>query len=133
MTTLRPYLPQPIGNLRHRVWLQKREVVTGPFNEQIQVWRNHARVWARIEPLKGFERMAAGGIQDASQAIIHIRYRDGINAADWRIIEGETEQQGDPAEDVPAPGAIVHNITGTRQLDERCAYLALDVTGARQP
>lgn len=133
MTTLRPYLPQPIGNLRHRVWLQERVLVRNSFNELIETWQNHARVWARIEPLKGFERMAAGGIQDASQAIIHIRYRDGINPADWRIIEGETEEQGDPAEDVPAPGAIVHNITGTRQLDERRAYLALDVTGARQP
>lgn len=131
MTSQNPYRPQRIGNLNRRLWLQHRTIIVGDFNEHHEVWRNEARIWCRLEPLKGEERFAAGGIEDTARALIHLRFRAGINPADHRIIDGTTEQQGEPYEDEPQEGAVVYNITSVRNLDERNAYLALDVAGAR--
>lgn len=128
MTTIEPYRRQRLGNLNRRVWLQRHVETRNDFNEIVFAWQNEARIWARIEPLKGVERFEAGGIQDTAHALIHIRFRDDVNPAAFRIIEGETEHDGN--EDKPASGAVVWNITGTRQLDERRAYLAMDVAGA---
>lgn len=132
MTTA-PYRKQRIGNLNRRILLQKRELVVGDFNERIEVWRNEAEIWCRLEPLKGEERFAAGGVTDTARALAHIRFRPGINPADHRFIEGDTEQRGDPYEDKPTSGSTMWNVVSVRNLDERDAYLTLDVAGARVP
>jgi SPP1 family predicted phage head-tail adaptor len=107
-----PWRPQRIGNLRERVNLIE-PVTTGtsPLGEPILQLVDRGTFHARVEPLKGDERMRGGGVTQTHTLLVHIRHRDDIGP-DWRIIwRGRS-----------------YGITARRNLDERRRFLTLDCT-----
>lgn len=111
MTTREPYRGQRIGNMRDRVTLQSVELVDDGFST-IETYVDVATVWARVEPLKGQERLVAGSVTQTHHLHVHIRNRADLQA-NWRVVwKGTT-----------------YTITGRRNLDERGRFLTLDVAG----
>lgn len=67
-----------IGDLRHRITLQKAERIRDSYGgEQLQ-WVDFARVWAAIYPLNGREYLAAQQINAEVSTKIVIRYLKGV-------------------------------------------------------
>lgn len=76
-----------IGELRHRVILQRKTVTEDELKQQTESWTDIATVWASIEPLSGREYFAAKQVNSEISAKITIRYRKGINSA-MRVLFG---------------------------------------------
>jgi len=76
-----------IGELRHRVMLQRKTIVTDALLQQTEVWEDVATVWAAVDQLSGREYAAAR--QTASEATVKVtvRYRPDV-AADMRVLYG---------------------------------------------
>ena len=74
-----------IGELRHRVTLQKKEITEDDLKQQTENWMDVAAVWAAIEPLIGREYFAAQQVNAEVSARITIRYRKGI-IPDMRVV-----------------------------------------------
>jgi len=111
MSTLEPYRGQRIGNMRDRVTLQRVELVDDGFG-MVETLVTVGTVWARVEPLKGQERVFAGTVTQTHNLLVHIRQHPDV-AANWRVIwKGTT-----------------YTITARRNLDERGRFLTLDVAG----
>ena len=73
------------GMLRHRVTIQRQELVFGKFGAPLhdKVWENVATVWASLEAMSGREFFAS---QQAQSEVTHrIRYRPDVTA-DMRVI-----------------------------------------------
>lgn len=85
---------------------------TDEFGNPIETWIDHAPIAARVEPLKGEERVIAGGIASPFDVLVHIRYRADVNTT-WRLVYKGT----------------TFNITALRNLDERGRFLTMDCTG----
>lgn len=114
MTSLEPYRPQRIGNLRERVVLVK--LVPGEpdwsGHPGEPTWEPQAAIWARVEPLKGQERMIGGGLAAVAWVQVHIRHRSDVETT-WRLTHR----------------GITYNIRAIRNLDERGRFLSLDCEG----
>jgi SPP1 family predicted phage head-tail adaptor len=74
-----------IGELRHRVVLQKKEITEDELKQQSEVWTEITTIWAAIEPLSGREYFAAKQVNAEISARITIRYRKGITP-DMRMV-----------------------------------------------
>ena len=111
MSSREPYSPQRIGNMRDRVTLQRVELVDDGFGT-VETLVDVATVWARVEPVKGQERILAGAVTQTTTLHMHIRQHHDVEA-NWRAV-----WKGDS-----------YNITARRNLDERGQYLTLDVAG----
>lgn len=73
------------GRLRHRVTLQRPEVLQDTHGDIINTWRTVATVWAAVEPLSAREFIAARSIQSKADTRITVRYRADVQP-DWRIV-----------------------------------------------
>lgn len=74
-----------IGDLRHRVVLQKKEITVDELKQQTENWTDIASVWAAIEPLSGREYFAARQLNEEVSVKITIRYRDDVTS-DNRLV-----------------------------------------------
>lgn len=77
-----------IGELRHRVTLQRKEITEDALKQQSEVWTDIATVWARIEPLSGREYFAARQENAEVTAKITIRYRKDVTPDMRAVSEG---------------------------------------------
>ena len=77
------------GMLRHRVTIQRQEIVFGKFGAPLhdKVWENVATVWASLEAMSGREFFASQQVQSEVTHKVTIRFRPGV-AADMRIVYG---------------------------------------------
>ena len=75
------------GSLNRRVILQSPATGQDANGEPLTGWTNFATVWAGINDLSGREYLAAGGVQNAAQTKIHIRYLVGVVPA-MRVLHG---------------------------------------------
>lgn len=67
-----------IGDLRHRITLQKYTETTDEEGFSIQEWQDIATVWASIENLYGREYWQAAAIQAENTIKFIIRYRKDL-------------------------------------------------------
>ena len=67
-----------IGKLRHRVALQTESTTRDAGGGQIKAWATQATVWARVEPLRGFEQLQAMQHQESVTHRVTIRYRSDV-------------------------------------------------------
>lgn len=74
-----------IGDLRHRITLQKYIETTDDEGFSTQQWQDIATVWASVENLFGREYWQAAAIQAENTVKFTIRYRKDISS-DMRII-----------------------------------------------
>ena len=70
------------GMLRHRVTIQRQELVFGKFGAPLhdKVWENVATVWASLEAMSGREFFASQQAQSEVTQRIRIRYRPDVTA-----------------------------------------------------
>lgn len=73
-----------IGDLRHRITLQKYTETTDEEGFSTQEWQDIATVWASVENLYGREYWQAAAIQAENTVKFIIRYRNDISN-DMRI------------------------------------------------
>lgn len=64
-----------IGDLRHRIVLQKKEITEDELKQQSETWTDIATVWAAIEPISGRAYFEAKQINAENSTRITIRYR----------------------------------------------------------
>lgn len=77
------------GRLRHRITIQKSEIVQDEIGNNIQVWTDWATVWANIRPIGGKEYYQAAMINAENDVRVNIRYRPGIDPLKMRVKYGE--------------------------------------------
>ena len=77
------------GRLNRRCTLQQPGTTTDELGQPIPGWTDVATVWASIVDVSGREYVAAGGLQNAAQTKITIRYRSGI-VPSMRVVHGAT-------------------------------------------
>lgn len=77
-----------IGELRHRVTLQRKEIAEDALKQQSEVWMDIATVWAAIEPLSGREYFAARQENADVSVKVVIRYLPGITAETRVVFDG---------------------------------------------
>lgn len=71
-----------IGELRHRVILQRRLNAPDGGGGVILSWSDIAGLWAEVTPLAGGESVQAMGEQDRQKFRVRLRYREDISSAD---------------------------------------------------
>lgn len=101
MTTREPYRPQRVGNMRERVTLQERVETESPSGEPITVYETIEEVWARVEPLKGEEKITAAQIVAMQRFNIFIRSRDDVTVlhrVQWNGIDLDVTATSNPDE-----------------------------------
>lgn len=76
-----------IGELRHRVDLQTRQVISGAGGHLAETWTTLARVSAHVEPLRGTEELLALQLVQPITHKITVRYAAGHDSA-RRILFG---------------------------------------------
>ena len=67
-----------IGNLRHRITLQKPVIIRDSIGQELEGWQDVATVWASIEPLSGKEYFNAQQTNSEVSTKITIRYLESI-------------------------------------------------------
>lgn len=67
-----------IGDLRHRITLQKLEMVQDSYGQPTETWTDVATVWAAVNPISGREFFQAETINSEITHKILIRHRAGI-------------------------------------------------------
>ena len=77
------------GMLRHRVTIQRQEIVFGKFGAPLhdKVWENVATVWASLEAMSGREFFASQQAQSEVTHKVTIRYRGDVTAQ-MRVLHG---------------------------------------------
>lgn len=67
-----------IGNLRHRITLQKPVIIRDSIGQELEGWQDVATVWASIEPLSGKEYFNAQQTNSEVSTKITIRYLESV-------------------------------------------------------
>lgn len=77
------------GTLRHRVTLQRCELVVGDYGAPLRrkPWKDVATVWASVEAVSGRDFFAARQEQSEVTHKVTIRYRDDVTGQ-MRILHG---------------------------------------------
>lgn len=99
------YLP---AKMDKRVSIQTRTQTTDGQGGFTESWATDATVWARIEPMKGYEKFQAMQLQVPLTHKVTIRYRSGLTTAKRMLF-----------------GARVFDIKEVINLDEANNFLVL--------
>lgn len=97
------------GKLKHRIQVQQRQSGQDSLGQPLNGWQTVLPCWAEVKPLRGRERYAhmldkvAQPVQSEVEAIIHLRYRDGI-APTMRVLHGGVVYNIEAVIDVDAAG-----------------------------
>jgi len=78
-----------IGELRHRITIQKTTTIQDEAGQPIETWQDVCTVWAKIEDLSGREYLAAKQVlANEVTTRITIRWRNDVEPT-MRVIEGQ--------------------------------------------
>ena len=97
-----------IGNLRHRITLQKPVITRDSIGQELEEWQDVATVWASIEPLSGKEYFNAQQTNSEVTTKITLRYLLGVTSQMRIIFQKHT-----------------YNILSVINFEERNIYLQL--------
>ncbi|MFV9511809.1 phage head closure protein [Tepidibacillus sp. LV47] len=78
-----------IGDLRHRITLQKQATITDADGFTTQQWQDVATVWAAVENLYGREYWEAAAIQAEKTVKFTIRYRPDVDQTMRIVFRGQ--------------------------------------------
>ena len=97
-----------IGNLRHRITLQKPVITKDSIGQELEEWQDVATVWASVEPLSGKEYFNAQQVNSEITTRITIRYIE-LLSPQWVVQLGKR----------------TFNILSVINFEERNIYLQL--------
>lgn len=78
-----------IGELRHRITLQKPIISTNPNGFEVVDWQDLKKVWAAVSNLRGREYYAAATVQAENTVKFIIRYIPDIDNSMRIIFKGK--------------------------------------------
>lgn len=78
-----------IGDMRHRITLQKKVDVVDAEGFTTQQWQDVATVWAAVENLHGREYWEAAAVQAENTVKFTIRYRPDIDQTMRIVFRGQ--------------------------------------------
>ena len=67
-----------IGPLRHRVDIEKENLIEGDFGGEAKTWDAVATVWAAVKTPSAGEVARSGGFLDQKSIMLDIRYRSDV-------------------------------------------------------
>ena len=88
-----------IGDLRHRVTIEKKIVTIDAYGDEVVSWAEVATVWAAAEPLSGREFLEGRRQENEINHRIRIRYREGLTPS-MRVMWAPTTSGGTRAFDI---------------------------------
>lgn len=68
-----------IGELKHRITLQKPVTIVNPNGFEVETWEDYKTLWAAASNLHGREYYAAAAVQAENTVKFTIRYIKGID------------------------------------------------------
>jgi SPP1 family predicted phage head-tail adaptor len=98
-----------IGELRSLVSLQRRVSTPDVYGGFVTTWTEYARVWAKIEPKRGIERLHSMQLENPITHDVFIRYRADVLESD-RIVHLSRN----------------FNVRSVRIVDEKRRFLQID-------
>lgn len=104
------------GWLKHRITIQSFTQSQDESGEQVEKWRNHATMWASIEPLRGRAFIEARGEHADVTTKIRLRFRRDITV-DMRVLWMDEAQQKHIYELVAPP---IHRLEMRRETELMC-------------
>jgi SPP1 family predicted phage head-tail adaptor len=75
-----------IGELRHRVTIQNATEASDGAGGFTATWSDVATVWAKVEPLRGYEAKEAMQLEAPTIHRIFMRYRSDVRANTSRLV-----------------------------------------------
>lgn len=72
------------GRLDRRITIMRSTTEANDFNELVETWAALATVWAKVEPVKDGERLAAGQMLAGKMSRFTVRYGSEIADVDPR-------------------------------------------------
>ncbi|MEO0618818.1 MAG: phage head closure protein [Pseudomonadota bacterium] len=70
-----------LGELRHRLTLEMRNVESDDAGGEIVTWIGGATVWGEVTPLSGVEFLRQDRLASTLTHRVRLRYRDDVSAA----------------------------------------------------
>ncbi len=83
------------GSLRHRACFERAADVADGAGGSTRTWAPFLTVWARWQPERGGERVAAGRLESAVAGVLTVRRSTdscAVTAADRVVLDGNTYQ-----------------------------------------
>ena len=71
----------PIGDLRHRITIQKFTTVVNENGFEDEAWQDYKTVWASVSNLSGREYYQAAAVQAEKTVKLLIRYSQGLDTS----------------------------------------------------
>lgn len=68
-----------IGDLRHRITIQKRTTTINENGFEVETWEDYKTVWAAISNLHGREYFAAAAVQAENTVKFTVRYLPNLD------------------------------------------------------
>lgn len=96
------------GKYNHIIFLQSKTVTTDTYGGPVESWADVATVWARVQPIKGREMIAAQAAQSETAVRFYTRWFDGVTTAMRIVYAGKN-----------------YDITGIVDIDERHVELEI--------
>lgn len=90
------------GKYNKVITLQSKTSTTDAYGGPVDSWADVATVWARVQPIKGREMIAAQAAQSETAVRFYTRYQDNLTTAMRIIYAGKN-----------------YDITGIVDIDER--------------
>lgn len=98
-----------IGNMRDRVTIQQEGMTSDGQGGHENTWQDVDTVWAMVDPLRSYERMAQGQQEGATKYRVTIRYVPNLTNANAILWDGKRM-----------------NITGLFNPDRKKKYLQIE-------
>ena len=77
-----------IGDLRHRITLQKQVITINENGFEVKTWQDYRTVWAAASNLHGREYYAAAAVQAENTVKFTIRYLEGLGTTMRILFQG---------------------------------------------
>ena len=81
--------PMEIGDLRHRITLQKKATSINENGFEVETWEDVRTVWAKVTNLHGGEYFTAAAVQAENTVKFTIRYLEGVDTAMRILFKGK--------------------------------------------
>jgi len=78
-----------IGDLRHRITLQKKATSINENGFEVETWEDVRTVWAKVTNLHGGEYFTAAAVQTANTVKFTIRYLEGVDTTMRILFKGK--------------------------------------------
>lgn len=96
------------GKYNHIIVLQSKTETTDEYGGPVESWADVATAWARVQPIKGREMIAAQAAKSETDVRFYTRYQDNLTTAMRIIYAGKN-----------------YDITGIVDIDERHVELEI--------